>query len=272
MLGVALLILSAVLAFQLYAEVLGNHRQEEEEEPLYLTISDIDEIADEQIELIRSIDANGYRLRRDSTDHQIELFRLLAHAYDRYYETEADIDLLNYAELIAQNFVADFFTLSNKQSRTDIGGLQFISEEMVDDFRSFALDTFYLYLNQHIESYGHTSLPMVETTTVLSSSFDSHWLEIETDDHLEGEENESDETMRWPWPSEPVPEMEEIRTIIIEIEWAFARSRLSQLNQFQTSARFTLIEGEDGVRIHVIELIEDEWDEDWNFYLGDSHN
>jgi len=258
LLGVFLLILSILLAVQLYAEVMGESGQTEEEGSVYLSDVDID-ISDERIEVIRRLDASGYKLRRDSTEYQIELFRLLAHAYDQFNETNSDSNLKNYATLIAQNFVADFFTLSNKHSRTDVGGLQFVSEELVDDFRNFAVDTFYLYLNQHIETFGHASLPTVETTTVLSRSFGSHWLEKEVDEVDESEEDEGMKSMFLSDNSEP--EKEEIRTIVIEIEWTFAPSRLARLNEFQTSARFILLEGEDGVRIHAIELIEEESDE-----------
>jgi hypothetical protein len=196
-------------------------------------------------------ESNGYTLRRQATAYQIELFELLVNAHDQFYETASDEDLKNYASAIVRNFVADFFTLSNKNSRSDVGGLQFFSEDVVDNFRNVAVDEFYLYLNRYIETFGSESLPTVSSTIILGEvEFDYLMIEVE------GESNEiSDER-------EGTRLKEEVRTIIIDIEWTYEATTLPYIDRFQTLARFVLVEHEESVRIYVIELTET--DEDYH--------
>jgi len=206
---------------------------------------------DMQIEIDQLPESEGYTLRRNPTEYQIELFELLVHAHDQFYETESDEDLKSYASAIVRNFVADFFTLSNKNSRSDVGGLQFFTEDLVDNFRSFAIDEFYLYLNQHIEMFGRESLPTVVSTTILNVGFEPRLIEIED----ENGEVDDGNTM---FGEESTISMEEIRTIVVDIEWTYATSTLQEIDEFQTSARFVLVQHEDGVRIYVIGLIVDD--------------
>ena len=192
---------------------------------------------------------DGYTLRRNPTEHQIELFELLVNTHDLFNETGLDEDLEKYASAIVRNFVADFFTLSNKNSRQDVGGLQFFSEEIVDNFRNYAIDQFYLYLNQHIAAFGSESLPTVVSTTIKNVDFGIRVIEIEDEDDV----NESIAI-----DHESVILEEEIRIIIIDAEWSYANSTLWYIDEFQTSARFVLVPSEEDVKIYVIEVTENE--------------
>ena len=241
LLGITLLVSGAMLLTEI-DEVLGRNRNntEETEEPR----------TTEEQAIIDELPPSEYTLRRNSTEYQIELFEILALAHNQFYETESDTDLEDYATAMVRNFVADFFTLSNKNSRADVGGMQFFSEDLEDDFRRYAIDTFYLYLNQHIEMFGRESLPTVESTTILSVRFEPRMIEIEEEN---GEASEGHNPLGYEGP-----QGEEVRTIVIEIEWSYANSTLQDIDQFQTSARFVLMEVEDeGLRIFLIEPIEE---------------
>lgn len=204
-------------------------------------------------------ESNGYTLRRNPTEYQIELFELLVNTHDQFYETGSDEDLKDYASAIVQNFVADFFTLSNKNSRPDVGGLQFFSEEVMDNFKSLAIDEFYLYLNQHLEIFGSESLPTVASTTILSAEFDVIFIETEDEDNGDGDDNEEHTSVGYLGYGEEEEILgEEVRSIIIDIEWTYVNSTLPYIDEFQTEARFLLIEVEDeGVRIFQIGIIEE---------------
>ncbi|MCL1990216.1 MAG: hypothetical protein FWG67_04920 [Defluviitaleaceae bacterium] len=185
-----------------------------------------------------------YKLRRNATNYQLALFEQLIQAHEQFHDTESDVHLKHYAGIIVRNFVADFFTLSNKNARTDVGGLQFISKNLIDDFRNVAVDEFYLYLNQLIDLYGRQALPTVEATTLLNVMFETRWIDIE------------DEEVTTFYHDQPAPLMEELRTIVVEIEWTYETSELAFVNEFQTRARVVLLEDEAGIRIHVIERLE----------------
>ena len=237
----ALLISGGLFLHQVDA-LLGNNAEVE--------VEVAHELPPEEQEIIdEPAPTNDYTLRRNPTEYQIELFELLVNAHDQFYETGLDTDLKKYASAIVQNFIADFFTLSNKTARQDVGGLQFFSEEVADSFRSFAIDEFYLYLNQHIATYGSDSLPTVESTTIQNVEFGTRMIELEKKDEVD-----VNEATTFDYDGGVLEE--EVRTIIIDAEWSYVNSPLWYIDEFQIAARFTLIPSEEGVRIYVIELPE----------------
>lgn len=56
------------------------------------------------------------------------------------------IDYKRYAELISKLFIVDFYTLSNKTSKEDVGGVQFIKGEIKDNFILNSQNTIYKYI------------------------------------------------------------------------------------------------------------------------------
>lgn len=56
------------------------------------------------------------------------------------------IDYNKYAELISKLFIVDFYTLSNKISKEDVGGVQFVKDEIKDNFILNAQNTIYKYV------------------------------------------------------------------------------------------------------------------------------
>lgn len=191
-----------------------------------------------------------YELRMNATDYQIEQFDALMEAHEQFDALGTDNALQAYASAIVRNFIADFFTLSNKSSRADVGGVQFISSDVADYFTTWAIDTFYLHLGRYIQAYGDEAMPTIEFTTITEVEFDNRLIEVE--------EEESDEEID-PWEMiEPVePEYEPI--IVVYAEWRFASTILPHIDEFQTAARFVLKEVEDeGLRIFQIEAIEEE--------------
>ena len=247
-LGIILLVGGLLLMNQMNT-ILGNNDDD--------GYSEIEESMPPEVErIIEELPpSDGYELRRNPTEYQLELFERLVNSHDQFYESGTDEDLKDYAVAITQNFVADFFTLSNKQSRTDVGGLQFFSEEVVSNFRSSAIDEFYLYLNQYLEIFGSESLPTVESTTILSAEFEYRTIDMEDEEDEAGDDyafgyydfEEEEETG------------EQIRALVIDVEWSYANSTLMYIEEFQTEARFVLIEVEDeGVRIFQIEMTEEE--------------
>lgn len=101
-----------------------------------------------------------YTIRSNATDYQKELYKEL----ETLYAEEAEPIAL--AESIAKNFVADFFTLSNKTIKNDIGGAQFWCTDIRLEFREKAVDYFYQNLELYIHDFGAENLPTVTSITV----------------------------------------------------------------------------------------------------------
>ena len=56
------------------------------------------------------------------------------------------IDYRRYAELISKLFIVDLYTLNNKISKDDVGGVQFVKDEIKDNFIFNASNTIYKYV------------------------------------------------------------------------------------------------------------------------------
>lgn len=99
-------------------------------------------------------------------DSSTELYQIL------YYELkdtlEADtIDYEKYAETISKMFVVDFYTLNNKVTNQDVGGLEFIYSNNKDNFSLKASDTMYKYIESNV--YGDREQKLPEVSEILTS-------------------------------------------------------------------------------------------------------
>lgn len=79
-----------------------------------------------------------------------------------------EIDNKEYAKLVSELFVIDFYTLDNKNTKNDVGGVQFIYESYKADFVDTARDGIYKQVKSNIDKDRNQSLPEVETIEVTS--------------------------------------------------------------------------------------------------------
>ncbi len=83
-----------------------------------------------------------------------------------YYELKEilekkEIDYDKYAELVSELFVSDFYTLSNKVTNKDIGGLDFIYSKNRENFALAASETIYNNIESNVYGNRHQDLPQV---------------------------------------------------------------------------------------------------------------
>lgn len=72
------------------------------------------------------------------------------------------VDNKKYAETITKLFVIDFFTLSNKTSKNDVGGVQFVYGGYQKDFVDGARDTIYKQVHSLVtDDKSNSDLPTV---------------------------------------------------------------------------------------------------------------
>ena len=143
------------------------------------------------------------------------------HAYkDKYTELTKE----EYATLVVKNFIADFYTWSNKTGRNDVGGVQFIAEEMRSTFRKQAIDGFYENLDFYLNDYEATSLITVNDVTIL---------DVNLNDTLKTED-------------------EVIDCISVQASWQYELSSSVEIEPFQSEATFILTESEDHLVLNAI--------------------
>lgn len=76
------------------------------------------------------------------------------------------IDEEAYASLIAKLFIIDFFTLNNKLNNKDVGGLEFVYTDIIDNFKLKAEDTVYKYIESNVYGDRDQELPVVSSVNV----------------------------------------------------------------------------------------------------------
>lgn len=82
-------------------------------------------------------------------------------------------DVINYEEYakdIVKLFVTDFYTLDTKLTSSDIGGIEFIPSDMVDNFKMNAGDTMYNHVKTNIYGDREQDLPIVKNVSINSVS------------------------------------------------------------------------------------------------------
>ena len=106
-----------------------------------------------------SIDSMDYHLRSNATKYQTELFRELTKAI------EDGTDKYNIARLVAENYVADFYTWSNKDGTYDVGGMYYVYSPQKTTIYTQARNTYYKYVTYYINQFGAKNLLEVENIT-----------------------------------------------------------------------------------------------------------
>lgn len=108
-----------------------------------------------EIKVIKKISGYDYNLDENET----ELYKDEFNNLEKILSND-NVDYEEYAKEIAKLFIIDFYTLDNKLSKNDIGGISFIEPSIKDNFIEQARSTFYRYLEVKTESRNQ-KLPRV---------------------------------------------------------------------------------------------------------------
>jgi len=155
-----------------------------------------------------------YTLKGRPTDLQKTLFRELTAQIEKDKKNDLAI-----ATLVAKNFIADYFTWSNKAGPYDVGGLDFVFGLENLNFRRTSREYFYTYIFTFMEE-GYKLPDLIEV------------IEIET----EGAAYAAPYTYY----------DREVPAYYIEISWKYRESDLIDTSLFPTWAAMTITVNEDG--------------------------
>ena len=94
---------------------------------------------------------------------------------EKFHELEAllnqeDFDQEEYVSLVSQLFIIDFYTIDNKISRYDIGGLEYVYTDAVASLKSVAQNSIYKTVENNLDGSRTQQLPEVSSITVDSIS------------------------------------------------------------------------------------------------------
>lgn len=115
------------------------------------------------ITVVSQMDGYSYYLNSNATRLYRKYYKLLEEELK-----DSKVDEESYVSLISQLFVIDFYTLNNKLTNQDIGGIQFVCASLQDKFKQEASATVYKYVRNNMNQNRKQSLPEVNKATVSS--------------------------------------------------------------------------------------------------------
>lgn len=122
----------------------------------YLVLKPKKEKKVKTIKVLDSIEGYDYKLEdRDGILYQ-DIFMLLKSCLEK-----DEVDFSEYAQLISQLFVIDLYTIDNKINKYDVGSVDFIHPDVIDNYSLNVRDTLYRYLEDNTNDKRTQTLPEV---------------------------------------------------------------------------------------------------------------
>ncbi len=107
---------------------------------------------------LRSLELYGYKLSDTDTELFSNTFKELEIVLN-----EDTIDYSKYAELLSKLFIIDVYTLNNKLTSTDIGGLDFLHKDLKENFKDNLGATLYKNVENNLDGNRTQKLPEVSS-------------------------------------------------------------------------------------------------------------
>lgn len=109
------------------------------------------------------IEEYSYHLNSNST-------RIYKKYFNELKEELSDnkVDEEKYASLVSKLFIIDYYTLNNKITNRDIGGVDFIHSSLKDSFISSSMNSIYKYIKSNLYGKRKQKLPEVNDVEIVS--------------------------------------------------------------------------------------------------------
>ena len=130
-------------------------------------------------EVTNQIDSYGYTLE----DRDTELFKTNFEELKSLLNEE-DYDKEKYVSLVSKLFIIDLYTINNKISRYDVGGLEYVYSGARESLKSVAEDSIYKTVENNIDKSRTQKLPEVSSIEV--SSVEAYTFKMPDDTTSEG--------------------------------------------------------------------------------------
>lgn len=114
-----------------------------------------------EVKVVNKVEKYGYTLKENKPAKYKEMFSELKEILNK-----DDVNEEEYAKKISEMFVYDFYSLNDKVAKTDIGGTEFVYNEVLENFLQNAQDTYYKYIESNIYNNRKQSLPVVANITI----------------------------------------------------------------------------------------------------------
>ena len=117
----------------------------------------------QEAKVLKKIEKYGYVLKDNKSKRYQKMFEEL----DKILKKDP-VDEEDYVQKITEMFIYDFYTLSDKNAKTDVGGIDFVVSNSLSNFLENAEDTYYRYVENNIYNQRKQKLPTVDEITINS--------------------------------------------------------------------------------------------------------
>ena len=176
-----------------------------------------------------------YEIGNNPTDLQKEYFQKLTDAISAGDDTA-------YAEAVVYNFVADYFTWTNKDGNYEVGGLQYIFADKMTALEYWSRYNFYKDLDLYISQDGRNKLIEVSEITT-----DKPTVKTVNFEYINFPDFETREIVEYP-------------SYEVNVSWKYA-SNGADTTQFPTGARFFVVNNNG--RMEIVEFYDYESIREW---------
>lgn len=114
-----------------------------------------------EIKIVSKIEKYGYSLRENKPKVYKDMFEEL-----KTILNAEEVDEEEYVKKISEMFIYDFYSLNDKMAKTDIGGVDFVYNEILENFLKNAGNTYYKYVESNIYNNRKQTLPEVTDITI----------------------------------------------------------------------------------------------------------
>lgn len=108
-----------------------------------------------EVKELAKIEKYDYVLKSNNTEYYKTKFDYLLNVL------KDNVDEEEYAKTLTQLFISDFYDLNSKTSKNDIGGIQFVYKDFLDDFKSLAKQSIYKTVENNMYGDRVQELPAV---------------------------------------------------------------------------------------------------------------
>lgn len=129
------------------------------------------------VEVLDKINGYDYELNENDSSYFESLFTSLK----KVLESE-EINNEDYATLVSQLFISDFYSLECSLNKNDIGGTQFVYSSYQQDFISKAKTSVYNYVENNIYGDRKQELPMVTEVIIEDVTEEEYSFENDVED------------------------------------------------------------------------------------------
>ena len=109
-----------------------------------------------ELKVVDNISKYGYKLKENKPKEYKKMFNELKEILNA-----KEVDEEAYAKKISEMFVYDFYSLDDKAAKTDVGGVDFVYDGVLENFLKNAQNTYYKYVESNIYNNRKQKLPVV---------------------------------------------------------------------------------------------------------------